>query len=543
MLKSPANANSTSDFDVIIIGAGINGCGIARDAALRGLKVLLLDKGDVGGGTSSWSTRLIHGGLRYLEHREFGLVRESLREREILFRLAPHLVRPLPMLIPVYEDSRRGPITIRAGMFAYDVLSYDKSVPHHRILSREAALKQVPGLQAAGLLSAALYYDAQVEYAERLVLENALSAAEQNAEIRTYTRVNRFLIKDQAIQSVAVEDMLSKETSIVTGRLIINAAGPWVDEVAGKFETRRMIGGTKGSHLVVDTFPGAPATALYVEAKTDCRPFFIIPWNGRMLIGTTDLRFNGDLDAVEINDEEIEYLLAETNRVIPSAQLKRESILFTYSGIRPLPFTANDREAKITRRHFIQDHAPELNNSLSIVGGKLTTYRSLAEETVDLAGRKLELKLPSCTTQKKALPGARGSDFAEFSAQFSADSKLSLKTVDHLLRVYGTRAPEILKLAGSDQALLKVISAETGALAAEVVFAFQQELARTLADCLLRRTMIGLSGSAGIGEDKVAAGIAQQHLGWSGERANEEVSAYRDVQKLRLTFKDRAATA
>src|SRR6185312_6665838 len=201
-----------------------------------GLSVLLVDKGDIGGGTSSWSTRLIHGGLRYLEHAEFGLVRESLHEREILFRIAPHLVKPLSMIIPLYRGARRGPWTIRAGMTVYDLLSSGKTLPRHRMLSQRQALELAPGLNSEGLLGAALYFDAQVEFAERLVLENALAAKDHGASIRTYNRVD------------------------------------------GETVNERLIGGTKGSHIIVGEFPGAPKTALYVEAKVDARPFFIIPW-------------------------------------------------------------------------------------------------------------------------------------------------------------------------------------------------------------------------------------------------------------------------
>ena len=188
--RIPANISEIT-FDVIVIGAGINGAGIARDAAMRGLQVLLLDKGDIGGGTTSWSTRLIHGGLRYLEYAELGLVRESLRERETLFRIAPHLVKPLPILLPLYEQAARGPLTIRAGMIAYDLLSLDKSLPRHRMLTRDEALVEAPGLNRNGLRAAAIYYDAQVEFAERLVVENVLSAREHGATVITYARVEK----------------------------------------------------------------------------------------------------------------------------------------------------------------------------------------------------------------------------------------------------------------------------------------------------------------------------------------------------------------
>ena len=229
----------STPFDAIIIGAGINGAGIARDAAMRGLKVLLLDKGDIGGGTSSWSTRLIHGGLRYLEHGEFGLVRESLRERDTLLRIAPHLVRPLPILIPIYKDARRGPWTIRAGMIAYDLLSFNKTLPRHQMLSRAQALEQAPGLNSEGLVGAALYYDAQVEFAERLVLENVLSAVEHGALVVTHARVDKVIVEDGAARGVEFINELSGERHSARARIVINAAGPWVDQV---LEYRRKLG-------------------------------------------------------------------------------------------------------------------------------------------------------------------------------------------------------------------------------------------------------------------------------------------------------------
>jgi glycerol-3-phosphate dehydrogenase len=392
-------------FDVIIIGAGINGAGIARDAAMRGLKVLLVDKSDPGSGTTSASTRLIHGGLRYLEHYEFGLVRESLRERETLLKIAPHLVRPLPITIPIYKHSRRGRATIRAGMIAYDLLSIGKSLPRHRMLSRRETLKQLPGLNPEGLLGSALYYDAQVEFPERLVLENVLAAREHGAEVLTYTRVTKLLTEGDSVSTVefVCED---GQTSCVRADVVVNATGPWVDRLLEQapVQSPRLIGGTKGSHIVVPAFDGAPTTAIYIEAQSDRRPFFIIPWNGNYLIGTTDVRFEDDPDEVRSEPWEIDYLLAETNRAFPSVQLTREHILFTYSGVRPLARTGDKDEQSITRRHFIREH-PRLRNLLSIVGGKLTTYRSLAEECVNTVFRKLGRPSPPCRTAEVLLPG------------------------------------------------------------------------------------------------------------------------------------------
>jgi len=560
MTASPDH--TAQNFDVIIIGAGINGAGIARDAAMRGLKVLLLDKGDIGAGTSSWSTRLIHGGLRYLEHGEFGLVRESLRERECLLRIAPHLVRPLEMVVPIYDNARRGYWTMRAGMLAYDILSFGKSLPRHRMLSSAETLAQLPALDPDGLLGAAVYYDAQVAFAERLVLENALAAIAHGASVITYANVHKILLQGNEVNGV--EFTTRDQNQLLTGTagvppalrsgsstgsesatrkhhsasapVIVNAAGPWIDNLLLDHVTGspRLIGGTKGSHLIVASFPGAPVKALYVEASTDHRPFFIIPWNDLYLIGTTDIRHTGDLDQVRIGDNEIDYLLHETNRVIPSAGLSREDILYTYAGVRPLPFTANHDEKSITRRHFIRVH-PEFSSLFSIVGGKLTTYRSLAEETVDLIFKTLHRDSPACETAKVHLPGAGPPVPGALRHDLKKQPRLFETTREHLLRTYGSRTSLIVELADVDESLGQVFDEETGAIAAEVVFAFKHELAQTLSDCLLRRTMVGLNSTCGLEAVEAAAGIAQMHLGWTHDRAAQEINTYREEISRRFS--------
>jgi len=371
---------------------------------MRGLKVLLIDKGEPGMGTTVASTRLIHGGLRYLEHFELGLVRESLREREILLRTAPHLVRPLAITIPIYKQSKRGRLTIRAGMIVYDLLSWGKSLPRHRMLSRAETLKRWPGLNPDGLLGSALYHDAQVEFPERLVMENVVSARELGAEVLTHTRVTNLAVENGKVSGVEFVGEDGRK-QFAEAFVVINAAGPWIDQVLESVKSPKLIGGTKGSHLVVPAFPGAPANAIYVEARSDARPLFVIPWNKLYLIGTTDVRFEGDPDAVRCEPWEIDYLLSETNLALPDAHLTRDNILYAYSGVRPLPVTSDKDEQNITRRHFIRQH-PELPNLLSIVGGKLTTYRNLAEECVDLIFQKLGKESPPCRTASEELRSA-----------------------------------------------------------------------------------------------------------------------------------------
>lgn len=524
-----AGANiSDEPFDVVVVGAGVNGCGVARDAAMRGLRVLLLDKGDIAAGTTAASTRLIHGGLRYLEHGEMGLVRESLRERESLLRsVAPHLVRPLPMLVPVYAGRRRGRLTIRAGMLAYDLLSASKSLPRHRMIDAAEALRHAPGLEPENLRGAALFYDAQVEYAERLAVENALDARAHGATVMTYARVERLLVEGEAARGVVCTDLLGGGTHEARATVVINAAGPWVDEVlkGSSAEKEKLIGGTKGSHVVVRAFEGAPRAAVYAEAFEDGRPFFVVPWDAKLLIGTTDERYAGDLDRVEADEREIEYLLREANRVLPAARLTRGDVLYTYSGVRPLPRVTDGKESGITRRHFIKP--AHVRGLFSIVGGKLTTYRALAEGAIDLIFRALGQTSPPCQTADAPLPGAAVEDFDAFRRDFAARSTLPPASTARLVNVYGVRAAEVLRLAQTDAELSQIISEETGTVGAEVVYAFREELAETLADCLLRRTMVGLNGQVGLDALERASRIARNFLGWDEERASYEVEAYR----------------
>lgn len=519
-----------SRFDLLVIGAGINGVAIARDAAMRGLRVAVLDKSDIGGGTTSWSTRLIHGGLRYLEYREFGLVRESLRERERLLRNAPHLVQPLPMLVPIFAGAKRGPTLIRAGMTLYDILSFDKSLPRHQMLSAHKTLEYVPGLRSAGLKGAARFYDAQAPYAERLAVENALSAHAHGAAIVTYARVDRIVTEGAVVRGVIATDLIDDQTYEIQAKVFVNVTGPWVDHLleCAPNEPRRIrhIGGTKGSHLVVPPFPGAPSETIYFEAKTDRRAIFVIPWTDRYLLGSTDLRYDADMDDVRISDYEIDYLLSETNRLIPEAGLTRDDVQFTYSGVRPLPYVPEGAAGAITRRHLIHNHIPRLRGLLTVIGGKLTTHRSLAEEVVDEVCDQLG-KSGKSQTARVSFPGAAGTVFDAFRRRFVETSGLSDTAAHRLVSLYGVRALDVLALTDESPDLRQPFDTESGAIGAEVVFAVRNEFAHNLQDILMRRTMVGLGSRMGVGADFAAATVAQTHLGWSAEKATREVAEYR----------------
>lgn len=538
MVRSSLSDLTDIRFDLIVIGAGINGTGIARDAAMRGLSVLLVDKSDVAAGTTSWSSRLIHGGLRYLEHAEIGLVRESLRERERLLHIAPHLVHPIALTLPIYKHHKRGPWLIRAGMIAYDVLSYDKSLPRHRMYDPQQALQHEPGLNPESLTGAARYYDAQVEFPERLALENALDAIGHGAVLRTYTEVTDFRIEAGVVRGVVLNDLLSGETASIRGAVVVNVAGPWVDKVlagyGGALPKKRLIGATKGSHIVVKPFPGAPSDALYVEASRDSRPYFIIPWNDLYLIGTTDVRFEGDPDNVHPSEEEVEYLLTETNAAIPAAALTRDSVLYGYAGLRPLPYQEEGKEGAITRQHVIHDHEPEFAGLLSVIGGKLTTYRSLSELVVNDVYRKLGRTAPKSTTGQALLPGA--SDGRKATIVARRPEWLSELSASRLVRLYGSRGSRILERAGEDDRLRAVIHEPTGAIGAEIVFAVESEYASTLHDIVFRRTMIGYSVDAGRSAFPAISRLLVDRVDWTKDKLSREVTALDAFLTLNLAY-------
>jgi glycerol-3-phosphate dehydrogenase len=518
---------SDDSYDVAIVGAGINGAGIARDAALRGLSVVVLDQNDMCSGTTAASSRLIHGGLRYLEYAEIPLVFESLRERITLRKIAPHLIRPLRISIPIYKGAKRGPWLIRLGMIAYDLLSVGKAVPRHDMLGPGDMLETEPGLASDGLLGAARYFDAQITFAERLVLENLLAAKAAGAQVLMHTAVSSINIENERVCSIDCEDTISGRQRRINVRVVINAAGPWVDAVieAAVNDAPQLVGGTKGSHIVVGKFDGAPGDAFYVEAAADGRPVFIIPWNDQYLIGTTDIRYDGDLSEIRASREEIEYLLAETNRVFPAAQLTASDIHFAYAGVRPLPKQDKGPESSITRRHIILENTRIASGLISIIGGKLTTYRNLAEQAVDRLGKALGRRLPSCRTRDALLPGAYR--ISEARSLLESVDSLSPEGVERLLGIYGGRAAAVIRHAGNDSDSLRCIDKQATILAAEVAFAVNEEMARTLADIVFRRLMLGLSADQGRAMYEDIATLASQAFDWDSKQRADELDALR----------------
>jgi len=533
------------DYDVVVIGGGVNGAATARDSALRGLSVLLIEKNDFAGGTTSWSTRLVHGGLRYLEYFEFHLVRESLREREILLRTAPHLVQPIQMTIPIYGVGTRSYWEIQAGMLLYDVLSYDKTLPNHRMLSKAKMQQLFRAVDRDNLKGAAQYYDGQAEHAERLCLEMLLDAQSAGADVLNYTTVTGLQREGDRLTGLTAYDQIHDEEFTVNlpdHTVVVNTSGPWVDRVLGlgrrdgeaaPISDERKIGGTKGSHIIVDYFPGAPETALYVEAKSDGRPFFIVPWCGQYLIGTTDLKYTGDLDRVKADNDEVDYLIRETNQVVSTARLTRDDVKFTYSGIRPLPYVGDKKAGSITRAHILNDHTKDgVSNLISLIGGKLTTHRQVGEEMTDWAFKKMGKPVPPSPTRKRPLPGCILPDDERIETAYQRyRDRLQTDTLEYLFNVYGARAMELLALIDDQPDLAERLLPTHPHIRAEVVFAMQSEMAHTVLDFTRRRTILAMNANYGYDVLEPILATLRQHCGWDAAKCQQETAAYKQFME------------
>lgn len=532
--------------DVAVIGGGMAGAGIARDAAMRGLSTLLLERRDFAYGTTSKSSKLIHGGLRYLELLDFALVRESLVERARLERLAPHVVRPLPFLVPVYRGAKRGMILVRVGMRLYDLLTPGKLTGRYRGMPAREALALEPMLNAEGLLGAGYYFDDLLLFPERLCLENVLSARRHGAAVANYAEVEG-MRRDASGWRLEVRDALTGEGQTVSARVVVNAGGPWVDRirrVAGVDEAGdRVLRTTKGIHVAV---PRLTERAIYLESERDGRMFFVIPWREFSWVGTTDTDYQGDLDRVVATREEVDYLLASLARALPGHGVTPRSVAYAWAGVRPLAFEAGKRESAVSREHRIVSEAE--GTLLSITGTKLTTYRSLAEEATDRVARQLGRPSRS-RTARVALDGLESEGEAiearvwlDVSAE-AARAGLAAGTIERLVETYGRRAARVLDLVQGDPRLGVPLCPRSPEIAAQVVVACREEMARTLTDVMLRRTALGQGPCLGLDcAPRVGRAVAAE-LGWDEGRLAREIEAYEAVVADSLAFRAAPAPA
>jgi glycerol-3-phosphate dehydrogenase len=511
-------------FDLVVIGGGVVGAGTALDAATRGLRVALIEARDLASGTSSRSSKLFHGGLRYLEQLEFGLVREALRERELMLtRLAPHLVKPVSFLYPLTHRVWERPYTA-AGLFLYDSMGGARSVPGQKHLSRAGALRLVPALKRSALIGGIRYYDAQADDA-RHTMTVARTAAHYGAVIRTSTQVTGFIREADRVSGVRIHDVEDGRTQEVQANAVINCTGVWTDDLQrlsgsrGRFRVRA----SKGVHIVV------PRDRIVAESglilRTEKSVLFVIPWRNHWIVGTTDTDWNLDLAHPAATKHDIDYILEHVNSVL-ATPLKHDDIEGVYAGLRPLLAGESEETSKLSREHAVARVAPGL---VAIAGGKYTTYRVMAADAVDAASPDLPGRLQPSITDKVPLLGADGYHaLVNQVDQLGARHGLHPYRVRHLLDRYGSLVHEVLALAEGRPELLKPLTAAPDYLQVEIVYAASHEGALHLEDTLARRTRISIEyPHRGVDCAQQVAELMADVLGWPEETTNREVKIYK----------------
>lgn len=518
--------------DVLVIGGGITGAGVALDAATRGYRVGLLDQADFANGTSSRSTKLVHGGIRYLPLGHIALVREGLRERTRLLRLAPHVVRPQPFVIPLYAGARRplgvripslvrplAPLGIRAGLFAYDIFAGRPDL-RHRALPTAAVEREIPDLKTDGLRAALVYYDGRTD--DVRLTHTVLSTARAHGAVTVnHAPVTGLLRTGERVVGVRIEDRLTGRMHDVRARFVVNAAGIWGEHVAAldrspSFHIRH----SKGTHLVLKAGTVKTDVAIVIPETDDGRLAFIVPWAGRPVLGTTDDPYAGDLSTPRATPEDVTYLLEHANRYL-RRPLRREDVTAAWTGIRPLvSATSGGSTAAISRDHLV---AESPGGMVSIVGGKLTSYRKMAEDAVDAVVKRDGAARP-CRTHDLMLTG---SDALAETRQALEASPLAPERQTHLLEAYGSAAKDILGLVAADPALGMPLHPATLSVAAEVVYACRAELAVSLVDMMFLRTRTAAVDldAADQAVERVAALMAREY-GWDEAEARRQRSAY-----------------
>jgi glycerol-3-phosphate dehydrogenase len=526
-------------FDLLVIGGGITGAGIALDASARGLRAALVEKRDFAAGTSSRSTKLIHGGLRYLEHFDFALVREGLRERAILARIAPHLVDPFPFVVPIYRNNKRNydhPLKMRAGLVLYDLLAGRYGFASHRHLSRDEALKLAPQLDPRGLKGALLYYDALTDDS-RLVIEVIKAARELGARIANYTCLTGF-IKDEhgKVAGARLRDELTGDEFTARSRIVINATGVWMNDVAGLAsrpgaEAAKHVRPSKGIHLTVLAERLRVGSVWLIPSLREHRFYFVVPWHGRVNIGTTDNDYAGDKNSPHPEEDEVSEILDAINAYFPAARLEPSDVISSWAGLRPLISDKNARKtADISRKEELFETEDGL---ISISGGKLTTYRLMAERTVSLAARRVRerFSVVSGDAGTSELPISGGSmtrgELAREARRIARNEKLSDETSRHLAFTYGSNCYQIVKLIREQEHLRAPMVDGLPQILAEVVYAARSEMAVTVADALVRRTRLAILA----GEDSVrcafaTAEVMARELEWGDEEMKRQIAQF-----------------
>jgi glycerol-3-phosphate dehydrogenase len=507
-------------FHVVVIGGGINGVAIARECARAGKRTLLVEQNDFASGVTSRSTRIIHGGLRYLEHGEIGLVRESVRERERLLRERSHLVHPVQFLFLLNEQSQRSAMKLRAGLWLYQRISGRRAKK-----PGEIELMRVQRALDAGHQWLLLNYeDAQCEFPERLVAEWMTEAAAAGAVVRNHCEVLAVNVGQGRARGVLLRDRLTGKDERVDAGWIINSTGPWADRVCQRSTVRTgkpMVGGVRGSHIVLPRFSGSPTIGLYTEAA-DGRPVFVLPWNEQVLVGTTEVPDAGDPAKTAPSGEEVEYLLRTVSKLFPKAKFSAHDIKYAFAGVRPLP-NSGDKPSAVTRRHSLHDHTDDgAARLISVIGGKLTTAASLARELVRKIGIAVE--------EPKAVTIGPGSSLDPMLDQEVLDiaraGSVSEETARGMMEWHGQRAMDIARMALVSAELRAPICPHTSHIVAEVIEAYRKEYAVTLGDALLRRVPVALGACWSESCSREAALRIGAVMGWSEQDLGANLESF-----------------
>jgi glycerol-3-phosphate dehydrogenase len=525
-------------FDLIVIGGGVTGAAVAYDAASRGLTVALVEKNDFGGATSSATSKMIHGGLRYLATMEFRLVRESLKERKTMENIAPNFVYPMPVMVTTNKlKLTNTKWIIKIGMIIYDVLSFDKGwtwdkskrISLHRTLSKEKVLALEPLVKKEGLTGASVYCDCISIFPERLTLAFIKSAVQKGAKVSNYAEVEDFMLNsDHRITGIMVRDRITGKRTTIQGDLTVNCGGPWADiilNIASKKVYGEQLRRSEGIHIITRKLVNDHIVGC-MTAKG--RHLFIIPWRNHSLIGTTDKEYIGKPDEYRVTAKSISELLDEVNESFGDGKLSFKDILHTYGGLRPLVEDQTEDVYESSRKYEIYDNkADGLDGLITVEGGKYTTSRNLAEHVLKVISKKLKRNLQKSVTAKQFLAGCEIPNMPEFLDIIIDENKdFSRKTMEYLGRNYGTEYKKVLDIARGNKAFARTVN-DDGEIMAQVVYAARHELARTLNDIIFRRTGIGTLGHPGDSVLKEVAQTAGQELRWSPSRINEEIEKAR----------------
>ncbi len=517
----PRPSLESQHFQVVVIGGGINGVAVARECARAGKRTLLVEQNDFASGVTSRSTRIIHGGIRYLEHGEIDLVRESIRERERLLRERSHLVHPVQFLFLLNEKSQRSAMKVRAGLWLYQKFSGKKSTP----LGEMETSRVLRALDSGHQWLMLNYEDAQCEFPERLVAEWMTEAIAAGAVVRNHTEVLAVDVTHGRARGVLLRDRITGKDAHVDAGWILNCTGPWADRICQRSSVRTskpMLGGVRGSHIVLPRFPGSPTAAVYSEAS-DGRPVFVLPWNDQILVGTTEVPDSSDPSSTAPTTQEMDYLVRTAAQLFPKAKITLQSVRYAFAGVRPLPNSPGNKPSAVTRRHFLHDHSDDgATKLISVIGGKLTTAASLARE----CARKIGINVP----EPKFLAVGPGSSLDPLLDQEVSEiaraGSISEETARTMMEWHGKQAMDIARMALVSAELRAPICPHTAHIVAEVVEAYRKECATTLADVLLRRVPVALGPCWSESCSREAALRIGAVMGWNEHDLGANLEAF-----------------